>query len=127
MLYVGNLKIEEVDIMGGIFQRDGLSPLLFAIGLTPLRLILGKINAAYEFSRSKEMINHLLFKDNLRLFSKSEKKADPLVQKVCAFIKDAGMVFGIGNCTMLVLKKSKIIKPVGTERLDDVTEPITRR
>lgn len=61
MLCTGNSEIGEVDIRAGIFQRDYLFPLVFVLRLTPLRFILRKIKAAHEFSRNKEMINHLLF------------------------------------------------------------------
>ena len=85
MLCTGNLEIGKADIRGGVFQRDCLSPLVFVLGLTPLRLILGKVKAAYDFSKSKEMINHLLFKDNLRLFSRKERKNRPISPESSCF------------------------------------------
>ena len=51
----------------GIFQGDSLSPLMFILALIPLSPILRKAKAAYEFSESKENINHLLFMDDLKL------------------------------------------------------------
>ena len=51
--------------------------------------------AAYEFSGSKEKINHLLFMDDLELYSRNEKKLVSLVQTICIFSKDIGMEFGI--------------------------------
>ena len=60
----------------------------------------------YEFSESKEKINHLLFMDDLKLYSRSKKGFDSLVQTVCAFSKDIGMEFG------------KIVKSVGIELPD---------
>ena len=39
------------------------------------------------------MINHLLFMDDLRLYSRSEKRLDPLVQTVGVFSEDMGMIW----------------------------------
>ena len=58
--------------------------------MIPLSLILRKAKGAYEFSGSKENINHLLFMDNL-----NEKELDLLVQTLNIFSKDLGMEFGI--------------------------------
>ena len=66
MLVTGNLEIREIDIKRGIFQGYSLSPLVFVLKLIPLSLILRKARAAYEFSRSKGKINHLLFMDDLK-------------------------------------------------------------
>ena len=88
---------------------------MFVLALILLSLILRKAKAAYEFSESKEKINHLLFMDNLKLYSRSEKGLDSLVQTVCVFSKDIGMEFGIEKCTMLVMEKGKIVKSVGIE------------
>ena len=54
---------------------------MFNLALTPLSLILRKAKAAYEFSESKDKIN-LLFMDDLKLYSRSEKGLDSLVQTV---------------------------------------------
>ena len=83
-----------------------------------LSLILRNAKAAYEFSESKEKINHLLFMDDLKLYSRSEKGLDSLVQTVRVFSEDIGMKFGIGECAMLVMEKRKIVKPVGIELPD---------
>ena len=68
MLCSGNSELGEVEIKQGIFQ-DSLSPLVFVLALIPLSLILRKANAAYEFSESKEKINHLSLMDDLKLYS----------------------------------------------------------
>ena len=56
--------------------------------------------------------------DNLKLYSRSEKGLDSLVQTVRVFSEDIGMEFGIEKCAMLVMKKRKIVKSVGTELSD---------
>ena len=70
MLCIENSELGEVDIKQGIFQEDSLSPLVFVLALIPLSLILRKAKAAYELSGSKEKINHLLFIDDLKLYSR---------------------------------------------------------
>ena len=66
------------------------------------------MKAAYEFSESKEKINHFLFMDDLKLYSRSEKRSDSLVQTVRVFSEDIGMEFGIEKCAILVMDKGKI-------------------
>ena len=104
-----------VEIKRGIFQGDSLSSLVFVLALIPLSLILRKTKAAYEFSESKEKINDLLFMDDLKLYSRTEKGLDSLVQTVCVFSEDAGMEFGLEKCAMLVMDKGKFVKSVGIE------------
>ena len=61
---------------------------MFALALIPLSLVLRKAKVAYEFSRSKEKINHLLFTDNLKSYSRNEKGLDRLLQTIRAFDED---------------------------------------
>ena len=112
MLCSGDSEIGEVEIKRGIFQ-DSLSPLVFV-----LALILTKTKAAYELSESKEKINHLLFMDDLKLYSRSEKGLDSLVQTVRVFSEDVGMEFVIEKRATLVMEKGKILKSVGIELPD---------
>ena len=91
---------------------------MFVLALIPLSLILRKAKAAYEFSESKEKINHLLFMDDLKLYSRSEKVLDSLVQTARVFSEDIGMEFGIEKRAMLVMEKGKIVKSVSIELPD---------
>ena len=92
---------------------------MFVLALIPLSLILRKTKAAYEFSGGKEKINHLLFMDDLKLHSHSEKELDALVQTIRFSSKYIGMEFGIEKCAVLVIEKGKIVKSVGIELPDD--------
>ena len=85
----------KVNIKRGIFQGDSLSLLIFVLALTLLNLILRKAKAAYQFSGSKEKINHLLFMDNLKEHSRNEKGLNSLVQTIPVFSEDIGIKFGI--------------------------------
>ena len=82
---------------------------MFVLALIPLSLILRKAKAAYEFSERKEKINNLLFMNDLKLYSQSEKGLDSLVHTVPVFSEDIGMEFGIKKCAMLVMEKGKIV------------------
>ena len=93
MLCSGNSELGEVEIKHAIFQGDSLSPLVFVLALIPISLILRKVKAAYEFSESKEKINHLLFTDDLKLYSRSDKGLDSLVQTVRVFREDRNGVW----------------------------------
>ena len=104
----GNSELDEVEIKGGNFQGDSFSLLVFVLALIPLSLILRKANAAYEFSESKEKINHLLFMDDMKLYSRSERGLDSLVETFRVFSEDIGMEFGIEKCAMLLMEKGKI-------------------
>ena len=101
MLCSENSELGKVEIRRGSFQGDSLSPLVFVLALIPLNLILRKAKTAYEFSESKEKINNLLFMDDLKLYSRSEKGLDSLVQTVRVFSEDIEMEFGIEKCAML--------------------------
>ena len=63
MLCAGKSEFGEVNIKLHIFQRNSLSPVVFVLALIPLSLILRKGKAAYEFSESKEKIDHILYMD----------------------------------------------------------------
>ena len=56
--------------------------------------------------------------DDLKLYSRSEKGLDSLIQTVRIFSEDIGMDFGIEKCAMLVTEKGKIVKSVGKELPD---------
>ena len=88
---------------------------MLVLALISSSLILRKAKTAYAFSESKEKINHLLFMDDLKLYSRSEKRLNSLVQTVCVFSEDVGMEFGIEKCAMLVTEKRKIVKSVGID------------
>ena len=118
MLCSGNSELDEGEIKRGIFQGESLSPLVFVLALILLRLTLRKAKTAYESSESKEKINHLLFMDDLKLYSPTEKGLESLVQTVRVFSEDIGMEFGIEKCTMLLMEKGKIVKSFGIELPD---------
>ena len=86
MLCAGNSEL-DVDIKRGIFQGDSLSSLAFVLALISLSLILTKTKGAYEFLGKKEN-GHLLFMNDLMLYSHNEKGLDSLGQTIHVFSED---------------------------------------
>ena len=95
---------------------------MLVLALISSSLILRKAKTAYAFSESKEKINHLLFMDDLKLYSRSEKRLDSLVQTVRIFIEDIGMKFGIEKCAKLVVEKGKIVKSLDGKVIKSLQE-----
>ena len=106
----------EVDVKRGIFQGNSLSPLLLVLSMVPLSLILRKLNASYEWGKKEYKLNHLLFMDDLKLFSKSEEQMDTLVRTVYVFSTDIGMEFGIHG--ILTMKRGKVVRSEGIKLPD---------
>ena len=106
-LAVGGRSIAETKIQRGIFQGDALSPLLFIIAIMPLNHILRKCTGGYKLSRSQEKINHLMYTDDIKLFTKNEEELETLIHDVRIYNQDIGMEFGIEKCALLVMKSGK--------------------
>ena len=113
-LNYGAETLGEVPIKRGTFQGDALSLVLLVIVLIPLTHILRTANHGYKFEAG-ETINYLLFMDDLKLYSKSERALDSLIQTIRIFSEDIGIQFEIDKFAMLVMKKRKIVKSGSTE------------
>ena len=57
--------------------------------------------------------------DDMKLYSKTEKTLDSLIQTVRIFSNDIKMEFGIEKCAMLVLKRGKVVKSEGIKLPDN--------
>ena len=92
---------------GGFFQWDALSPLIFVLAMMPLNHILKKYSDEHKLHKSQENINHLIYMDDIKLFTKNEKKQEILTQAVRIYSEDVGMEFGIEKCALLIMKSGK--------------------
>ena len=86
--------------------------------LIPLNVILRNLESTCQFASNKDKINHLLFIDDLKLYAKSEKGLDSLVQTVRIFNYGFDMEIDIDRCATLVPKKGKITKADRISLLD---------
>ena len=82
--------------------------MIFLIIFIPLSIILNKTGLGYVISRNQKL-NHLLFMDGLKLYAKSERELNSLIQTMRIFSDDVGMVFGLDKCAVLVLKRGKMV------------------
>ena len=73
-LAAGGLTLPEIKMQRGVFQEDSLLPLIFIIEMKLLNHIKRKCTNSYEFKESRDTINHLMYFDGIRIFSKNEKK-----------------------------------------------------
>ena len=55
-----------------------------------LNHILRKCTGGYKLSKSQEKINHLIYMNDVKLFAKSEKEFENLIQTVRIYSKDIG-------------------------------------
>ena len=113
---LGNVKIA---IARGILQGDSLSPLLFVLVMTPLTILLRKENG-YRFTKdtSGNILNHLLFMDDLKLYARNQEELESLVEIIHIYSKDVGMELRLDKCKMLALRKGVKIRSVGIELPD---------
>ena len=89
--------------------------------MVPLTWLLRRAKTGYEWGNKGFKLNHLLFMDDLKLFAKSKKQIDSLVQTVHIFSEDIGMQFGIRKCGVLIMETGKVIRTDGfklPDRLD---------
>ena len=104
----GSLTSNPIDISRGIFQGDSLSPLLFCLALIPLTTQLNAANRGYKIHG--EIINHLFYMDDLKLFTGNDKDLEDLLTIVKDFSDDIGMEFGLDKCATATFKRGKFQK-----------------
>ena len=69
----GKETLAEVNIRRGIFQGGFFLSIAVCHSVDPLTLILRKCKNGYNFSRTKNKINHLLYMDDLKNLQKKKK------------------------------------------------------
>ena len=100
----GELHIPDVQIKRGFFQGDSLSPLLVCLTIDHLSKLLKEEKIGYNIGKirgdgaMKQIISHLLFMDDLKLYADSDENLNKLVQIVHKFSKDIRMDFGLDKC-----------------------------
>ena len=81
--------------------------------------MLRKIKAGYDLRKGNGVINHLVFKEDLKIYGKNENQLDSIVQSVRVVSEDLRMEFGISKCATLVMKRGKLINCEGINMRDN--------
>jgi len=101
-----------VKIRSGIFQGDTISPLLFCVALAPLSFLLEREQLGYKF-KNGEMINHLMYMDDIKLFAKSKDQLESLIGITHSFSVSIGMKFGFQKCASAILHRGRLTSSSG--------------
>ena len=98
----------------GIFQGDSLSPLLFCMALNSLSTELNRTGYGYRMSTGngrsakRQLISHLLYMDDLKLYGRNPDQLDGLLHTVRAFSDDIRMKFGLDKCAIAHFVNGKL-------------------
>ena len=87
--------------------------------MVPLTLVLGELKEGYTVEQTR--INHMLFMDDLKLFGKSERQIESLVNTVHAVSDDIDIEFGINKCGILIMKRRKVMTCESIELPNGIT------
>ena len=68
-------------------------------------MLLRDVKAGYDLGKQQGLIDHLLFIEDLKLFGKTEKQLDTLINSVRVFSSDISMESGIEKFGIMVTKK----------------------
>ena len=98
--------MDDINIERGIFQGDSLSPLIFCIYLIPITNILRRAKSGYKLA--KNLISHLLYMDDLKIYSKNAEEMERCRRLISQFSEDIKMEFGLDKCAVIHIVKGNI-------------------
>ena len=92
-----------------MLQGDGLSVILFALSINPASFIMKDFEGFElgEVRTIREMINHSLFVDDLKLYTKTLFQMQKLLDFVTTYTNDTGMIFGESKCAYICTVRGK--------------------
>ena len=104
----GQIKMDHFSINTGIFQGDSPSGLLFIPSLLPLSWLLNTSNIGYRINCQDDIISHLSFMDDLKLFAANDNHLASNIRIVNKFSDDIAMSIGIDNCKKVTIQRGEI-------------------
>ena len=95
---------DTIQIKSGIFQGDSPSGLLFCVSLIALSWLIKRTGHGYYINKGRKpdnLISHLLFMDDLKLYSLNDNQLRALLETTQIFSSDIGMPFGLEKSALL--------------------------
>ena len=77
--------------------------------LAPLSKILEDTQKGYSLSQSSVVINHLVYTDDVKLYTHSKQEIESLVYTLNIFFDDICMDIGTSNCNVVSISKGKLV------------------
>ena len=97
----------ELRYQRGLFQGDSLSSLLFCLCLAPLSHALRELKG-YKCATAEVPITHQLFTDDLKVYSRGEKRLGEPLEVVDRTSAAIGMRLGLRKCAVTHMAKRRI-------------------
>ncbi|CAB0030643.1 unnamed protein product, partial [Trichogramma brassicae] len=101
--------MDSIRIERGIFQGDSLSPLWFCLALNPLSTLLRDSALGCRLRRDGEVISHLLFMDDLKLYAPKRPDLVKLLKITEDFSNSIRMEFGVDKCAVMHVQRGKVV------------------
>ena len=100
------IKLEECKIKRGIFQGDSFSPLVFCLAMAPLSRILKRAKVGFKINN--ELISHLKYIDDLKVYAKNKDEMKRCINLVEMFSRDIKMELGLDKCAIINVVKGEV-------------------
>ena len=110
-----------IRIERGIFQGDSLSPLWFCLALNPLSTLLRDSKLGCQLLRGGEIISHLLYMDDLKLFAPKSQDLIKLLKTTEAFSNGIKMEFGVDKCAVMHVQRGKVANSTNLQLSETIT------
>ena len=111
---------EQIKIERGIFQGDSLSPLWFCLALNPLSTLLEDSGLGYRLRRGGQVISHLFYMDDLKLFAQTDSQLIDLLRVTENFSNSIRMEFGVDKCAVVHVKQGRMVESEGIQLSDSI-------
>ena len=104
----GTIETDSIKYRRGILQGDSLSVILYVLSVNPASFLLERTQQGYELGEAfRQIINHLFFVDDLKLYARSKQMAMLLLDIITTFTNDVGMKFGEAKRTYVYIFRGK--------------------
>ena len=104
----GTIETDSIKYRRGILQGDSLSVIFYVLSVNPASFLLERTQQGYELGEAfRQIINHLFFVDDLKLYARSKQMAMLLLDIITTFTNDVGMKFGEAKCAYVYVFRGK--------------------